>query len=305
MKIINSLSEFPTHTKPVVVTIGNFDGVHKGHQTVLHHLHKHAPPRVVITFANHPSEVLYPGKTVYLICSLEHRLRLLEQEKIDYVIVLPFTKELSRQSAAQFLRSVKEKVPFNELVLGFDSVMGHDRQGKKPEIQKLSQQLEFNVTYLEQWLCDGEPVSSSVIRQAIHQGQWNKVETYLGRPYSMYGEVLPGQQHGKKLGYPTANLDVDHLSLPPLGVYAVKVKYDGLSKDGVANLGVAPTMRDNGNPLLEVHLFEPTADLYGKHVEVIFAGYIRQEHKFENADALKVQIGKDVVTARQLLSKMD
>lgn len=304
MKIITDITQFPKH--PVVLTIGNFDGVHKGHQSVLNRLKQVAADRheykAAITFNNHPSQVLRPAQPVKLITTLSHRLKLFRDQHLDYLLLLEFTKEFSQQSAEDFLRKMKSYIAFSHLILGHDAALGRDRQGDPGTITKLSKELGFTVEYIDEWMANGTQVSSSVIRRCVQEGDFLKIEQLLGRPYSIMGEVVHGEKQGKKLGYPTANLDVSQLCLPPLGVYAVTMNYQNKILKGVANLGIAPTMRSNPVPVLEVHLFQPKDNLYGEQVEVYFQGYIRPEKKFESPEQLKAAIADDVKTAHRILS---
>lgn len=304
MKIIEDLQQFPN--RPVVLSIGNFDGVHKGHQSVLSRLREVAASqdanKAVITFKNHPSQVLRPQVPVRLISNLQHRLELLRQQHIDYLLLLEFTKEFSQQSAEEFLRKIKKHIPFSHLVLGHDATLGRDRQGDPKVIAALSKELGFSVEYIDEWTENGSSVSSSIIRRYIQDGDFILTTEMLGRPYSIMGEVVHGEKLGKKLGYPTANLDVSQLCLPPLGVYAVTMKFQGKVHKGVANLGIAPTMRTNPVPILEVHLFQPRDNLYGELVEVFFQGYIRPEKKFASPEELKAHIAEDVKIAHKMLT---
>lgn len=307
MKIVDDLNHFPAIHHPIVLTIGNFDGVHRGHQIVLDRLTQVSgtqhTEKIVVTFKNHPSQILRPESPVRLICTLQHRLELLRQQHIDYLLLLEFTKTFSQQTAEEFLRKVKKAIPFSHLVLGHDATLGHDRQGDPRMIAKLSKELNFTVEYIEEWLADGANVSSSIIRKHIQEGNFEKTKELLGRSYSIMGEITHGEKQGKRLGYPTANLDVSNLCLPPFGVYAVRLKHGEKVHEGVANLGIAPTMRDNQKPILEVHLFSPVTNLYGEQVEVFFHGFIRPEKKFESPDVLRNQISQDISLAHQLLSK--
>lgn len=305
MRVIHSLSELNS-SGPVILTIGNFDGVHIGHVAVLSHAKKFATaeqlPLAVLTFENHPSEVLRPDKRVPMLCTLSHKVKLLEEAGIDILIMLPFTKELSQLAAEDFLRNVYAAVPFAHLVLGHDATLGKDRQGNKKQIQAFSQHLNFHVHYIEPLHYKGHIVSSSVIRGLIQKNEFDHAAALLGRSYSVYGPVISGNAKGADLGFRTANIDVSSLCLPSFGVYAVHVKsQEGLFK-GVANLGIAPTVRDHTKPLLEVHLLDYQENLYGQHIEVIFQQYIRPEKKFSSFALLQEQIAKDVAIAASILN---
>jgi len=305
MEILFNLTKNVDHLKPAALTIGNFDGLHLGHQAVINRVkelaQKEQEHSIVLTFLNHPSEVLNPDKAVSKLCTQKHKIKLLDELGIDAVILLRFTQEFSRQTAEEFLKKIYERFPFKHLILGHDAVMGKDRQGNPEQIKKLAQSLNFQVQYISPYLIEGKPVSSSSIREALRTGNLQDVEKMLGRKYSIYSNVGTGKGKGRGLGFPTANIDTDSLCLPPLGVYAVSAKVDGKTFPGVANLGIAPTVRDDGKPILEVHLFDRSIDLYGKDVEVNFHGYIRPEKKFSDLTHLKERIGLDIEEAKFIL----
>lgn len=304
MQIAYSLEDVPASTKSFALTIGSYDGLHLGHQAVLEHLVKTAKrsglKSAVLTFSNHPSTVLRPTNPTPLICSQEHKLKLFEKASIDMVILLPFTKEFSQQTADQFLRKVSHAVPFETLILGSDAHIGKNREGDQTVVTELAEHLGFSVEYFPDLLTDGRRISSNLIREALRQGDLKHAEDLLGRPYSIYSKVQKGNGKGATIGFPTANLDVAGLCLPPLGVYAVSLLEGVRCYPGVANLGVAPTMKEISEPVLEVHLFDQSSDLYGKSVEVLFHEFIRPEMRFSGVEELKAQIAKDVQAAKQM-----
>jgi riboflavin kinase/FMN adenylyltransferase len=301
MKILESLKAFKNDHKPLILTIGNFDGVHRGHQWILQRCREVAGPDgevVVITFSNHPSEVLRPDNTVPFLCTLEHKIRLIEAHQVNTLCVLRFTHTLAHQSSETFIEKVRSHIPFTHLVLGHDATLGRNRQGSPLVMQELAQRWDFSIEYRPEYRYHGQPVSSTLIRESLQKGNLSQVENLLGRPYSIYSTVIPGKGRGEQLGFPTANMNVNNLCLPPLGVYAVTVHYDNQILQGVANLGVAPTVRHSNAPILETHLFSNQGDLYGKNIEVIFNQFIRPETKFSSLDELKNQIEKDICTAK-------
>lgn len=305
MEILLNLSDMVDHLKPAALTIGNFDGVHLGHQTVINRVvelaRKEQEHSVALTFLNHPYEVLNPNKSMTRICTTKHKLKLLESKGIDATILLRFTYEFSCQTAEQFLIGLFERFPFKHLVLGHDAVMGKDRQGDPGRIKKLAQALNFQVEYVAPFLMNDKPVSSSLIRESIQNGNLQEAGKMLGRAYSIYSHIIRGKGKGQTLGFPTANIDTDGLCLPPLGVYAIRLSIDGSNFPGVANLGIAPTLREDEKPILEVHLYEKDIDLYGKDVEVTFHTYIRPEKKFSTIDQLKDRIKLDIEEAKRAL----
>ncbi len=298
MEHYNRIEEFKRPDVPLVMTIGNFDGIHPGHQRVIHQTVSQARSihgrSVVLTFSNHPSEIL-PGKSPVLpICTPLHKIALLEQLEVDYLIQIPFTLEFSQQTAEEFILSLRKSVPFKHLILGYDARFGKNRSGDRETIKQLSSSEGFSTEYLEKVEIHGRTVSSSNIRLAIIDGNFNEVENLLGRPYSILSTVIKGKQIGRKLGYPTANIDVANLCLPPLGVYAVYLKFDQKMFPGVANLGIAPTLKNSQSPTFEVFLFDHVSDLHGKSVELFPLKFLRNEVHFPSVNALQEQIRSDI-----------
>lgn len=300
MKIINNFSEFPKTEQSVVLSIGNFDGMHLGHQMLLQNLLSYSKDQgldsVLLTFSNHPSTVLAPQKPTLQVCSLSHKLHLLEQSNVDWVILQSFTPEFASQTAEQFLTTLKKYVPFSYLILGNDAVMGKDRQGNPKAIQALGQKLDFTPTYLPTYCTGNIKISSSQIRALIGQGKLDEAAKLLGRRYSIYGHAKNGDDEDKSLGFHTANFDVQGLCLPPLGVYAVKVIHKGVEYSGVANLGLGS--------ILKVYLFEsPVNTLHEAPFEVIFLSFIRKEQKFSSVEEQKKQIVYDFYQAKIINQK--
>lgn len=303
MQIIRQLDLFPSSFTQVVLTVGNFDGMHRGHRAVLQQLKSPCSKDKktgVITFGNHPSEILRPERPTSLICTLPHRLRLIEEFGIDFTVCLPFTPSLANLSALTFIEQIRKFVPFTDLILGFDATLGKDRQGNRETMQLIAKKVGFRIFYLEQYYYEGNPVSSTNIRNALTSGNFPLVNALLNRPYSIYGTVERGSGTGAKLGFPTANLNVTGLCLPPYGVYTVDMIKDGRLFEGIANLGVAPTIRNSFSPTLEVHLLDrPENEFYGTNVEVIFKTFIRPENRFSDAQELRLQIAKDIRFAKK------
>lgn len=303
MKILTSLTDFPKNA-PCVLTIGNFDGVHLGHKSVLNRLKavakKNSALTAVLTFSNHPANVISPDSAVPLLCSLEHKIHLLDKEGIDTLILISFTKEFAAQSAVAFLQAIKKAVPFETLILGNDATLGKNREGNREIVQAISKDLDFKVEYLGAYSIGGIRVSSSKIRECIRQGELLKAKQMLGRPFSIYAPITNGAGRGSQIGFPTANIAVNDLCLPPQGVYAVTLKHFSTEYYGVANLGFAPTLRKDTRMVLEVHLFNHSSNLYGEPVEIIFIEYIRPEQRFDSVEQLKEQISKDIQTAKRI-----
>lgn len=305
MRIFYSLEESPKSQTPVVLTVGNFDGVHRGHLKLLDQAKYLAVQQkrslAAITFINHPLEVLRPNTPIALLCTLAHKIRLLSATGIDLLIMIPFTQQFSQLSAEDFLENVSKYIPFSDLILGHDATLGKAKSGDRKQIEKIEKKLSFKSHYIEPYVYQNQVVSSSVIRSLVQKGNIQEASQYLGRPYSIYAPVIEGRTHGKQLGFPTANIDVTNLCLPPLGVYAVEVIYQNQRIKGVANLGYAPTMRSDRVVLLEVHLLDWEKDLYHQQIEVIFKEFIRPEQKFSDSELLRKQIVFDLHRARQIL----
>ncbi len=301
MKVVNEISKFPDCAPSLALTIGNFDGLHLGHFEIINALKSHGCPTAALTFSNHPSKLFSPSAPVSLLCHPEHKLKLLEVAGIDYTLFLPFTLKFSRQTPKTFIEHLRSYVPFRHLVLGDDAAFGKGREGTPESIRKLAKQYNFSVHYLQKRSKGELEISSSLIRERIKAGNFEAAGQLFGREYSIAGRVISGKQLGRKLGYPTANIDISDLCLPPYGVYSAFVKTGNTTAAAVINLGFAPTTRSECHPLLEVHLLDCEDDLYGKYVEVFPKSFLREEMKFPNLQALQSQITDDIVKARKTL----
>lgn len=307
MPVYTSLKKEDQFNCLSVLTLGNFDGVHLGHKAILKRVvelsnfHHFSPS--VITFKNHPSALFKPNHVVSLLTSPEHKVKLLEETGVERIFMLEFDQQFANQSAEEFLTHVMNVNPFRYLVLGYDAKIGKDRQGDGELIHSLSKKMHFIVEYLAPYAVDtGEIVSSSLIRKCVQENDLKKAEKLLGRPYSILAPVSPGLGKGKRIGFPTANVEIAALCHPAFGVYAVTVVLGEKRFPGVANLGFAPTVRSDHKPLLEVHLFDMNENIYGQYVEVIFHELIRPEKRFEDIENLKKQITEDIGCAKKLLN---
>lgn len=287
----------------VALTIGNFDGVHLGHQTLLKKLKQSPYPSCVLTFVNHPLEVLKPhSPSPLLLCTYEHKIKLIEGLGIDFLIPLTFTKELSQRTAEEFLETIRAMCPFRELILGHDATIGKNKHGDPIHLKELAERKNFSLSYLEATTVEGVVVSSSAIRSLIQKGDLKAAEKLLGRKVSIYTKMKTGLGMGRRIGFPTLNFDVSGLCLPPFGVYAVHVLDKEKKWKGVANLGIAPTVRHDPNPILEVHLLEELGEIEQSHAfEVVLEQYIRPEIRFDTVEQLKNQIAQDILTAEIIL----
>lgn len=278
---------------PCSLTLGVFDGVHLGHQHLLDSL---TGNRVALTFSNHPLTVVSSFTPPLLMCA-HHRIDLLGRY-VDQVIVRPFGLSLAKLSPESFIQDIRKEIQFTRLILGHDAVLGYQRTGSPERLQQLSNQMGFELRYVSPYRVDNKIVSSRLIREYLQDGNLQQVKALLGRPYTIRGIVTEGQHIGQSLGFPTANLNVAGLALPPCGVYAVEATLCTESHPplrAIANLGRAPTIHSARPLLLEVHILEqPGLNLYGQEIEVEFISFLRDEKKFASMDDLIKQITADV-----------
>ncbi len=276
------------------LTIGTFDGVHLGHQAILKSVD------FVVTFSNHPQTILC-GQPPEALNFLSHKLQLIKQMGVKTILTIPFTQEIAEMSAEAFLLQIKKQLSFTHLLLGHDAAIGRRREGTAKHLFNLSQKLGFTLDYYPPFKVEGEIVSSSLIRQLITQGEFRRAEIFLGRPYSISSTVQKGAEKGGIIGFRTANIDLDNICTPPKGVYAIRAILQGQVFNGIANLGVAPTIQNRKTAVLEAHLFDFTEDLYGMDIEIIFVDFIRNEKQFSSVEELKAQIQRDIPIALQKL----
>ncbi len=302
MKFSTKLLDHNLIHKPCVLTVGFFDGVHIGHQYLLKKLNEIKGSTgfsYVITFSNHPKTILTPDTTVPLISSTSQRIQLIQDQFVDSLIMLPFTKELKERSPDDFISELLEKTAFTDLILGPDSTLGKDKEGDHELIRLLSRKYSFKLHLIDYVKVGAVTVSSSLARKKIQEGDFEMVKKILGRPYSIRATICQGEQQGQKIGFPTMNFEVEGLCLPPNGVYKVLIKNGSSNQKAIANLGYAPTLKARKTPLLEVHLLEGECHNYGEELEIIFETFIREERKFSSVDDLKAQIFKDIESARK------
>jgi riboflavin kinase/FMN adenylyltransferase len=298
--------------KPVVLAAGFFDGLHRGHRKVIERPVRSARARGgrawVLTFDVHPMEVLEPRSAPDLLTSTQHKLRLLAEFRLDGCLVMPFTRELADMAPELFVERLCDYVPsLAEVLVGRNWRFGHDGRGNTGLLARLAGKRNIRVTGVLPAVRKGKVISSTRIRTEIVRGNLAEAAVMLGRPFSVLGTVTRGRTMGRRLGFPTANLDPHNEVLPPRGVYAVHAELDGKHFDGVLNLGTRPTfMKRQGKnePVLEVHLFDVRRNLYGKEIEVFIARKLRNERRFSSALALKRQIACDVEDARKVVGAL-
>jgi len=308
MKIIHSPKELPSAGKRVCLAIGFFDGVHLGHQQIIRQTisdaRQHEGMALVITFDQHPNTIVAPERVPPLIYSLPQKLRAIEGLETGTLLLIHFDREFSEQSGEAFVRGlVRDLGGLQSVCVGENFVFGHKRHGNVELLKKLGAELKFTVHGLAALALDGKPVSSTRIREAIQTGDLDGASQMLGRTYSFSGRIVPGDGLGNKLGFPTANLDVRGLALPPNGVYAIHADAGHNTWRAVLNIGTRPTLQ-NSNPQLQVeaHLLDFQGDLYGQELEVRFLHKLRDEKKFGSIDELRSQIGRDVREAQSRFS---
>jgi riboflavin kinase/FMN adenylyltransferase len=284
-----------TITEETAVTVGVFDGVHRGHRALLSALHSPLSP-LAVTLTAHPSFVLGRRDSEYWLDDPEEHLRLLFEAGMKYVAVLPFTAEVARLSACEMATLLYKELNMRSLLLGYDSRFGSKQHDDFDRLPQLASELGFSLQRGEPFLVDGEPISSSRIRESLTSGSVEETATLLGRPYSVTGTVLHGRGVGHTLGFPTANIDLSKTRkmLPREGVYAVKVG----EFVGMANLGPVPTFGVD-KPTLEVHLINYDGDLYGKTITVEFLHRLRDIVRFSTAEALQQQLLTDLEQIKQ------
>ena len=304
MKIISAASELKPSGRKVCLAIGFFDGVHLGHQQIIRQTiadaRQHGALSLVVTFDRHPSTVVAPNRVPPLIYSLPQKLRVIESLGAEALLLIHFDKVFSEQTGEAFIRGLARDLgQIQSLCVGSNFTFGHKRGGNVALLRTLGSELRFTVHGMAAVSLDGKIVSSTRIRDTIRAGDLDAASQMLGRAYSLSGIVERGDQLGKKIGFPTANLGVAGLVLPPSGVYVVHAAVDGKTHRAVVNIGLRPTVQNPAPQLrVEVHLLDFEGDLYGKEMEITFLDKLRDEQKFPSLDALKEQIARDVEEAR-------
>ena len=304
MWITSSLAKVIT---PTAVALGNFDGVHIGHQRVIQPAVTFADASLktyatVVTFNPHPQE-FFTGQSRALLTPLNEKAQQMELQGIKQLVLLPFDRELAALSPQDFVEKILvQHLCSQRISVGEDFRFGRARTGTATELQAIAAPYGIAVTIVPLQTCEGERISSSSIRQALEQGDLQCVERLLGRPYTLIGAVVKGQQLGRTIDFPTANLQLPpEKFLPREGVYSVRVFLEEGTKLGVMNIGVRPTVNGT-SPTVEVHLLDWSGDLYGKTITVQLEKFLRPEQKFASLEALKAQIQADCTLAKSFLS---
>jgi riboflavin kinase / FMN adenylyltransferase len=304
MQILRSVPELSHLPGPLFLAIGVFDGVHLGHQAVISTSAEHARAEngtaVVVTFDPHPEKVLRPEKAPHLLTATEHKIALIRRLGVRHLLIIPFDTQFAATEPEDFVHQlVQYSKPLREICVGHQWSFGKNRRGNLQLLTKLGANFDFNVVGIRPVTINGEIVSSTTIRRAVAAGDLKKAAAMLGREYTILGTVVHGDDLGKKIGFPTANLSAHSEQFPPNGVYFAEAKLEGVIYPGVVNLGYRPTVSSGkSDRVLEIHLLDFKREIYGRDLELRFVRYLRPEKKFENVDALLRQIERDVQQAR-------
>lgn len=306
MILITDLKNVEKKFDNSVLTLGNFDGLHMGHQElvrmIIHRAKEIGALSMVVTFRPHPLKVLAPEKCPPLISIYEEKIRLFEKLGIDVLVKIPFTLEFSTMSPEDFVRDILcETLGAREIFVGYNYRFGKGREGDIRKLRALGEKYGFKVREIEQIAVDGEVVSSSKIRTLLKEGEVEHAARLLGRTYAITGIVVRGDGRGKGLGFPTANIASKHTIIPSDGVYAVRLVVRERAYDGIANIGMRPTFSKKALAI-EVHVFNFNEDIYGEDISLCFIRKIRQEKKFKGAEALVSQISADIEVAKEILA---
>jgi riboflavin kinase/FMN adenylyltransferase len=292
--------------KDTLLTIGVFDGVHLGHKYLISQLKEHARQQNllagVVTFSQHPQEVLSPQTKLPFLTDLAERTKLLKNEGVDTIITLPFTPELAQLSAQEFVSLLKKHLRMRGIVIGPDFALGRNREGNANTLRTLGQDMNFSVTIVPPIVINDEVASSTAIRKALTDGDMKKVHQLIGRPFSLHGRVTTGAGRGVELGFRTTNLDIDpEQALPADGVYATWAYVNDKAYQSVTNIGKCPTFGYNERTV-EVYILNYDSDLYEHELKIDIIERLRDEKRFDTAEELRKQIIEDVNQGRAILS---
>ncbi len=293
-----------------MLTIGSFDGVHTGHQKIIERVRQIAQQKegesVLITFHPHPRLVLAPNTTsLRLLSSIEEKVELLDRYGVDNLVIVPFTQDFLQQTPEEYIQHfLIDKFQPAALVIGYDHRFGRNRQGSIEDLRRYAGAGHFEIIEIQKQEVADIAVSSTKVRQSLSRGDVKTAAQLLNHPFVLTGTVVRGQQIGKTLGFPTANLQIEesHKLIPPIGIYAVKVFHSGQSYGAMLYIGDRPTLAEFHNLTIEVNIFDFDQDIYGQSLKVEFIDHIREDQHFEGLDALRLQLMKDEKSARAILS---
>ncbi len=306
MILITDLKDITTKFTNSIITLGNFDGIHLGHQELIRMVIRRARETggtsLVVTFRPHPLKILAPEKCPPLISIYEEKIRLIEALGVDALVKIPFTMDFAAMSPEAFVKDILcDLLGAKEIFVGFNYRFGKGRAGNIEMLRELGNRHGFTVREVEQVSLRGEVISSTAIRQLLKDGEVEHAARLLGRVYAVTGIVVKGDGRGRGLGFPTANIAAKHAIIPSDGVYAVQLNVRDHFHDGIANIGLRPTFNKNIRAI-EVHVFDFDEDLYGEDISLYFIRKIREEKKFKGPDELVRQITKDIASAREILA---
>lgn len=307
MAVFTDIHHLPAF-KNAVVTIGTFDGVHKGHRAILQEVVNHAKQvhgeSVLITFEPHPRKLLFPDQPLGIITPLPQKVQLINEAGIEHIVIVPFTKEFAALSAEGYIRDflVKRFHP-HSIVIGYDHHFGHDRKGDFHLLEVFSEIYEYTLIEIPEQLINAAAVSSTKVRNTILEGRMEDAQQMLGRPYSLSGLVVHGNKLGRTLGYPTANIQPmeQEQIIPAVGIYAINGVHERHSYKGMLSIGYNPTVSDKKELRIEANLFDFNKEIYGETLELFFIKKLREERKFASVDALKEQLHMDKEATLKLL----
>jgi riboflavin kinase/FMN adenylyltransferase len=310
MKIYEGIEDFSRVPNPVV-TIGTFDGVHLGHQKILKRIRAIADQiggeTIMITFWPHPRLILHPEEhNLRLLTTFEEKAKLLREFGIDHLLTIPFTKEFSELTSEEFIQTILiNTIQTRKLVIGYDHRFGRNREGSFEYLKENIDRFGFDLEEISREDVDDVGVSSTKIRQALEMGEVHIANEFLGRPYELNGIIIKGQQLGRSIGFPTANINIphDYKLIPCDGAYAVTIDIEGETFNGMLNIGNRPTVNGSSRTI-EANLFDFNGDLYDRRVCVHLKSYLRPEIKFAGLESLQSQLAKDKELARQILTQL-
>jgi riboflavin kinase/FMN adenylyltransferase len=305
MQIIQKLDQLKRQFPYPVVTLGNYDGVHLGHQQIFRQViesaYQHSGTAIIFTFEPHPLQVLSPETCPPLLNTFRRKMELFESFGIDVVICAEFTRKFAAIPPEGFVKEILvEGVGVRDVLVGYDYAFGKGKEGTTEALRRMSDKYGFQVTVVPAYTLNEEIVSTTRIRELVQAGRMEGVRRMLGRSYATEGIVVPGDHRGKELGFPTANLEARNEIYPKQGVYAVQVEHGGRLLDGVMNIGTHPTFGE-GKVTIEVHIFDFNEEIYGEFVRVLYAKRLRDEVAFETKEALISQIQMDVEQTKEIL----
>lgn len=309
MEVHRDINNLPKIKRPVL-TIGTFDGVHRGHRALIDCVKEIAEKvkgnSVIVTFHPHPRQIVYPrDHELRILTTLEEKIRLMDEVGVDHLVIVPFTIEFSHLSAEEYITQfLVAKFSPHTIVVGYDHQFGRNRTGNVRLLLDYGRRYKFNVEEVSAELMHDMTISSTKIRNAISVGDMELAEEYLSYNYRINGEVVHGLKIGNQIGFPTANLKIKNplKLLPPNGIYAVKVHYEGKTYDGMLYIGTRSTVSENGEVTIEVNIFNFNQSLYGEEISIEFISFIRNDEKFNSIDELRTQLLEDKETTESILN---